>query len=198
MNIIGLCGTSGSGKSTVSSIFQEQGITVLDCDKIYHALINSPSDCLEAICGRFGKELVSDGVLNRKALKDIVFSDPKALTDLNEIAHKFIKIELKSRLDALLKENTRACIIDAPLLFEANLDAWCDAVCVVVCDTKTQIKRICARDGLTENEAQIRISNQTSQDVLMKNADFIIQNNGNITELTNKCLELIPLLMKER
>ncbi len=196
MRIIGLCGTSGSGKSTVCRIFKEHNISVLDCDEIYHDLVNAPSDCLNAIGQHFGSHLIEGGKLNRKALKEIVFSDSKSLADLNSISHRYVKVELKARLEELKQKNEKICIIDAPMFFEANLDAWCDAVCAVISDPKMQIKRICERDGISKEEAKIRIQKQTSPQILMQRADFIIQNDGNLRNLEEKCIDLIPTLMK--
>lgn len=105
MKIIGLCGSSGSGKSTVCKYFFERGFPVLDCDEIYHHLVESPSDCLVEIGERFGTHLIQNNRLDRVKLGNIVFCDPEKLAILNEISHRHVIFELEKRISDFAKKN---------------------------------------------------------------------------------------------
>ena len=191
MKIIGICGSSGSGKSTVCSILAGRGVPVLDCDVIYHELVDHPSHCLHAIAERFGNSMIRDGKLDRAALRKVVFSDPAALNDLNRISHYYVKEELRDRCRKLKENGEEVVAIDAPMLFEANLETWCDVVCAVVADPLVQIRRICARDGITPEDARLRVLKQTPSEILRERADFILENNGSAEELSDACDRLL-------
>lgn len=194
MKIIGICGPSGSGKSTVSRFFAEKEIPVLDCDVIYHHLVSSNTPCLRAIQKRFGDGVVQNNTLDRKALSAIVYTDRALLEELNNISHKFVLEELRRKLTDLEKRRTPFCIIDAPLFFEAGLDDWCDFVCAVISDPANQIRRICDRDGIDPATAKLRVGNQFSANALKDKVDFIIENNGDLDDLGEKCQKLFELI----
>ena len=196
MKIIGICGRSGSGKSTVSSILRNRGLPVLDCDQIYHELVNTPSECLNAIADHFGNNFICNNKLNRDALRTLVFQSPQKLYELNKSTHPFILEELKRRLDALASDSCQIAIIDAPLFFEAGLDCWCDLVCAVVSDENLELERICKRDQISIEQAKLRISKQFSVGFLKEKSDFIIENNGNLQELELSCDKLIQTALK--
>lgn len=187
MKIIGICGSSGSGKSTVSNFFRESGFPVLDCDEIYHALVEAPSPCLNEIGENFGADLIQNGRLDRVKLGSIVFQDPDKLKLLNEISHRHVISELEKKISGFKQQNLAACFIDAPMLFEAGLDQRCDLVIAVVCDKSKQIERICARDGIDEACAEKRLANQKKPDELMAMADYVLTNNGTKQELIQQC-----------
>lgn len=194
MKIIGICGQSGSGKSTFAALFKKRNIPVLDCDKIYHSLINSPTPCLDEIGERFGKNFTQDGVLDRKALGKIVFNDSDLLKELNRITHRYVLDELLKYITQFKSESKVACVIDAPMLFEAGLEKWCDVVCCVVASKERQMDRICRRDHITKKEAEIRISNQMESDDLLRKCTVVVYNNGDISELDRKCNQILNQL----
>ena len=191
MKIIGICGSSGSGKSSVCEILLSRGISILDCDVIYHDLINTKTPCLDAIGEEFGFDLISDGKLDRARLRDIVFRSPEKIASLNKISHKFVKDELKRKLIELNDTKTSCCVIDAPMFFEANLDLWCDFVCAVLTDRSVQIKRICDRDGITPEQAKQRLDNQLSNEFLISKVDFVIYNDKDREHLANECDKML-------
>jgi len=195
MKIIGLCGTSGSGKSTVGNYFSQKGIVWLDCDRIYHQLVAAPSFCLEEIANHFGSELIQGGVLDRKKLREIVFSSDEKRARLNQITHRHVLSELERQIAALRLKGVAACVIDAPLFFEANLDAWCDSVCAVVADEKTRLIRISKRDGISLDEARIRLNKQTPQQELIRRSDYVIDNSADIKALYNQCDRVINKIL---
>ncbi len=191
MKIIGICGQSGSGKSTFAALFEKRNIPVLDCDKIYHSLINSPTPCLNEIGERFGKHLIQDGALDRKALGKIVFNDSDLLKELNRITHRYVLDELLKHITKFKSESKVACVIDAPMLFEAGLEEWCDVVCCVVASKERQMDRICIRDHITKKEAEIRIDHQIVSDELLKKCSVVVCNNGDISDLDIKCEQIL-------
>ncbi|MBR4288948.1 MAG: dephospho-CoA kinase [Clostridia bacterium] len=198
MKIIGICGSSGSGKSTVSDYFRKCGFPVLDCDEIYHALVEAPSPCLDEIGENFGEDLIQNGCLDRVKLGGLVFRDPDKLQLLNEISHRHVIMELEKKISVFTEQDLPACFIDAPMLFEAGLDQRCDAVIAVVCDECKQIERICARDGIDEVRARNRIANQKKPDELVALADYVIKNNGTNSELIQQCEWLKKMIFTEK
>lgn len=198
MKIIGICGSSGSGKSTVCKYFLEKGIPVLDCDEIYHGLVEAPSDCLTEIGLQFGKDLIRNGRLDRVKLGNIVFADPAKLSILNEISHRHVIRELEKKIAEFSKADKKACIIDAPMLFEAGLDARCDFIVAVACDEHLQIERICARDGIDLERAQKRLKNQKGALELANLADYVLVNNGTYEDLILQCDNLLNMIFTEK
>ena len=191
MKVIGICGSSGSGKSTVCDFFRKRGISVFDCDEIYHELVSAPSDCLLDIAKAFGSDVISDGKLDRKILGEIVFHDKNKRLLLNQISHKHVLLRLEDLIKKAELDNEEFCLIDAPLLFEAGVERYCDLVCSVISPTKEQIQRICLRDHISEEKAKLRISNQISREELIKRSDFLIENDGSITDLERSCYMLL-------
>lgn len=197
MKIIGICGSSGSGKSTVCDYFDELGVPILDCDRIYHELVNTPSDCLAEIISEFGQDFLKDGRLDRKKLGKIVFSDPMKLSRLNEISHRHVKLKLEQEFEKMSNEGFSACVIDAPMLFEAELDKRCDAVIAVVADEAAQIQRICVRDGIDVQNAMKRLANQISATELMERADYVIKNHGTLEDLKNNSQKILNIILNQ-
>ena len=196
MKIIGICGSSGSGKSSLSQVFRENNIKVFDCDEIYHKLVDAPSPCLDEIASTFGHDLIQNGRLDRKRLSEIVFSDREKLMRLNEISHRHVIFELDKGIQALKSQNAKACVIDAPMLFEAKLERRCDVVVAVIADEKVQIDRIMQRDGVDAERAKKRLANQVPNEELKRRADYVIENNGSREELRKKCNELLPVILR--
>lgn len=187
MKIIGLAGGSGSGKTTVCELFSKIGYACINTDEIYHALISKPSPCLLELVTEFGEEILNpDGSLNRRRLGSIVFesdSDEK-LKKLNKIAHFHILKEAEDIIAKLPEETFFGVLVDAPLLFESGFDRKCDVVISVIADEKTRIERITARDGISPENAKLRIKKQLSNEVLREKSDYTIVNDGDIDALT--------------
>ena len=195
MKIIGICGSSGSGKSTVCKILSSFGAAVLDCDEIYHELVSQRTPCLEEIASEFGADLIENEKLNRTKLSRIVYSDSKKLERLNEITHRHILSELKNRLEKLQNASQKVAVIDAPLLYEAGLDKWCYLVCAVLSDPNEQVLRLCMRDKISKEDAQKRLQNQLPQEELRRKANFVIENSANFDSLTDQCKKLFDLVL---
>lgn len=191
--LIGITGTSGSGKSTVSKVFEKHGFTNIDADALSRDVAVPYSACLDEITAAFGKDILfSDGSLNRRALGEIVFSDEDKLDLLTAITHKYILIEM----NRIIAETEGDILIDAPLLFEADIDKICQFTIGVISQRCTQIKRICARDNISPKTAKARLDRQKKNSFFIENCDFVIENNSTADELIKKTEELIYTLRK--
>ena len=192
MKIIGLCGGSGSGKGAVGKIFLENGYFTIDTDKVYRDITDNSSRCLDALVCEFGGDILNSyGTLNRKVLADIVFSDKTKLRRLNTITHKFVLERVRDIITALPSDKYIGAVVDAPLLYESGFDKECDFVIAVVADKELRINRIMIRDGIEREAAYKRINSQTSDDHISALADFTIENNGDISALKDRVLEII-------
>ncbi len=181
--IIGITGGSGSGKTTLLSILEQRGALVLDCDRIYHSLLSTDSRLLQAIEARF-PGTVEGGVLQRKKLGSMVFSDPQALSDLNAITHPAIT-------DAVLCKLTPApplAVIDASILLESPLRSLCDITVGVIAPLEQRIARLRERDGISREYALMRIESQPEDGWYREKCDYILENNGNLDAFHSQCL----------
>ena len=171
--IIGISGTSGSGKSSVCALFEKADFLVVDFDKLTHTVYENNKECIDEIKNNFFG-VVKNNFIDRKELAKIVFSDKEKLALLNSIVHKYLIEELKNIIN---ENNEKDIILDAPLLFEANLDKMCDYTICVTCDFDKKVERIIKRDGLTLCEAKARLKNQKDDSYFSEKCDFTITNN---------------------
>ena len=181
--IIGITGGTGCGKTTALSAIRQLGGTVLDCDAIYHELLETDPALLAAINARF-PGVVENGLLQRKELGQIVFADKQALLDLNSITHSAVKAEVLRRLD----KSTGLTAIDAISLFESGLGKLCKLTVAITAPEEDRIARLMARDGISEEYAQQRIAAQPSQAEFVKRCDFRLHNDGSQEAFLCKCL----------
>ena len=136
-----------------------------------------------ALADAFGKEIIAhDGTLKRQALAGVVFSDEKKLAELNRITHKYILDEVFLRLDAFRDEGYKVAVVDAPVLFESGLDRHCDTTLAICADAEKRINRIMARDSISRDSAEARVSRQLSEEELIRLSDFVIFNDGCIED----------------
>ena len=184
--IIGITGGSGCGKTTLLNIIQEQGGLILDCDAIYHELLRSDDSLLAAIECRF-PGTVRAGVLDRKMLGNLVFSDKKALRDLNQITHSAVKAEVLRRLE----EQSPLAAIDAIGLFEGGLAPLCDVTAAVTAPRKVRIARLMARDGISEDYAKKRIDAQHTDRWFRTRCDYVLDNDADLDAFRTKCIAFL-------
>lgn len=191
MKIIGLVGTSGSGKTTICEIFKkETNSTIIDADKIAKKLSKKGSLYFKSIVECFGTHIIDEaGELKRKELAEIIFKDDKKREELNQLTFIYVVDEIK-RIISLSSAN-EIIIIDAPLLFESNLNQICDYVIGVVAPNEVKVERIVKRDGITEEAALKRLNIQKDNDFIKENSDFIIENVKDINYLEECIREII-------
>lgn len=194
MTVIGITGPSGAGKGEASRIIsQKYGFPVVDADKVYHALISSPSACLDEIKANFGDKVIDKkGALDRRALAEEVFGEEnrERLDLLNKITHKYVVREIKKTVDQLRKAHT-ACVIDAPLLIEAELCSECNFTMSVLADKTVRAKRIAARDNISFPDAMKRINSQKSDEFYIENTDYTVRNDSDLDSLASSVRKIL-------
>ena len=198
MKTIGLTGPSGAGKSFCSQFFKKLSIPCIDADEVYHNLLCPPSDCVDELAEHFGKDILnSNGEVDRKALANTVFSDKThvKLNALNSITHKYVINEISDLLNVYSEQKNIAAVIDAPLLFEAEVDKMCDFTIAVISDEEKRLERIMARDDISAEDAFMRLKAQKSTDFYTKNADYTVTNNADLTALIS---QLEDIMRKEK
>jgi len=186
MFVIGITGGTGCGKTTLLQCIEEKGGLILDCDAIYHRLLQTDVALLSAIESRF-PGVVENGILQRKKLGNIVFSDENALSDLNKITHSAVKAEVQRQL----AEKPNVAAIDAIGLFEGNLAELCDTTVAVVAPVEDRVKRLMQRDGISEEYARKRITAQRANETFSAMCQHTLENNGSICEFRAKCLAFL-------
>lgn len=184
--ILGITGGTGCGKTTLLRLVQEHGGLVLDCDAIYHVQLKTNPAMLSAIETRF-PGTVKEGVLDRKALGAIVFSDAAALQELNRISHSAVKEKV---LQALAHRPALAAI-DAIGLFEGGLAELCDVTVAVTAPVEQRIARLMARDGIPEEYARLRINAQHTDDWFREKCHHTLHNDSTPEAFQSKCLAFL-------
>ena len=187
--IIGITGGTGSGKTTLLKVIGEAGGMVLDCDAIYHQLLLTNEALLQAIEDRF-PGTVKDGILDKKALGNRVFSDEKELQELNRITHGAVTKAVLERL----KENPALAAIDAIGLFESGIAKLCDTTVAVTAPEEVRIKRLMARDSISESYAKMRINAQHTESWFRENCDSVLENGGTEQDFRRKCIAFLQNL----
>ena len=184
---IGLTGSIGTGKSTVSKLLRERGIAVIDADLLAREIVKKGQECLNDLKNVFGNQVLTiDGELDRKKLGQIVFSDDSKLELLNSVTHPHIRRRMKAQMNELESKNNKVIVLDVPLLFEAKMEDLVDIILVVFVKEEIQIKRIMERDNCTQEEAIRIIKTQISQQDKISKSDYTIDNSGTIEELKEK------------
>ena len=198
MRKVGLTGGIASGKSTVSGMFRELGVPVIDADVIAREVVAPGSRALEAIVDAFGEEvLTEEKSLNRARLGEIVFSEPAKKKVLEGILHPEIIAEQDRRLKGLEREGrTPVAIVDAAVMIESGSWKRFDSLVVVDCDESQQIGRLRLRNGMNEEEAVRRVNAQMPLSEKVKYADHVIDNRGSIDDTRKQVEELMKLLSR--
>ena len=193
MTVLGITGGTGSGKTTALRAVEELGGLVIDCDAVYHELLASGGEMLDAIIKRF-PDSAPGGVFDRKKLGAIVFASPEALAELNAITHRYVVAETERRLrDWAINGGTLAAI-DAIALVESGIAARCDAVIGVTAPRSERVRRLMLREGITAEYAESRIDAQQPEEFYKANCKYILDNNGGMEEFSEKCRALIKSL----
>ncbi|HEU4867362.1 MAG TPA: dephospho-CoA kinase [Actinomycetota bacterium] len=186
MPVIGLAGGIASGKSTVGELLRRKGALVIDADAVAHEIVEPGRPALAEIRDRFGNEVITpDGWLDRAALGRVVFDDPQARSDLNDIMHPRIYEEIQRRIRGQRRD--RIMVFEAALLAETYEQAleWLeiDAVVVVDAPPEVQVQRLVDERDMTLDEAHARISSQTSRQERNAHANYVIRNVGTLADL---------------
>ena len=184
--ILGITGGTGCGKTTLLGLIQQRGGLVLDCDAIYHRLLQSDREMLRAIESRF-PDAFSQGILDRKRLGAIVFAAPAALEALNAITHRAVREEVLRQLES----SPPLAAIDAIGLFESGLDALCDITVAVTAPLDARVARLMLRDGISEAYARSRIAAQHDEGWFRQRCDCILENDTTQADFLKKCIAFL-------
>jgi dephospho-CoA kinase len=185
---VGLTGGIASGKSTAAKFFGALGVPIIDTDQLARDVVEPGQPPLERLVERFGPSILTeDGHLDRPALRNIVFSDPKARADLEALTHPAIGVAVEARS---AEAGGAYQVLVIPLLVEKSLGSQLDRVVVVDCDEELQIRRLQARDGSTLEQARAILNAQTSRTARLKAAHDVIKNDGDMTAVRDQVEKL--------
>jgi len=194
----GLTGGIASGKSTVAGMFADLGAKVIDADRLAHDLIRAPHPAYHEIVSHFGFEILdSQGEIDRKRLGVIVFRDPDKLRALNAIVHPRVIERTDHLAEAFLLQDAHAVVlVDAALLYEANLANRFEKIIVAWCRPEQQLERLIAKAGLTREEAERRIAAQIPAEEKRRRADYLIDCSREPESTRTQVNDLYPRLLK--
>ena len=186
MKIIGITGGTGCGKTTALNELERRGALLIDCDAVYHRMLETDRPMLDEIEKYFPGAVV-DGKLDRKALGAVVFTDEEALRDLNIITHRHINLEIRRILREHAMNGGTLAAIDAIELFSSGLAKCCTATVGVIADRDVRISRIMRRDGISREYAMMRINAQRPNEYFIQKCSLVLENNGSQEEFIEKC-----------
>ena len=183
MRRVALTGGIATGKSHVRAQFEKLGVPTIDADVLAKQAVEPGTPGLAAVTSRFGRGVLDpSGALDRRRLGAIVFTDPAARRDLEQIVHPFVRQRTDEWFASLEGKGHPFAVADIPLLYEAGRDADFDDVIVTACEPDTQVRRVMHRDGLSEAEARQRVAAQLPIAEKIRRADFVVSTEGPIEE----------------
>lgn len=195
MDVYGLTGGIGSGKSAAAEIFEDCGIPVVSADELSRVVVTPGSEGLAAVVAAFGEGVLDErGELNRRKLGAIVFKDPALRQQLESILHPRIRERFQDVLTTLKAAGHKLVIYEVPLLFETGLDRQVKAVILVSAPEAQRIARVMARDRLTEPEVRARLAAQLDDASRRARAHFILENDKDLAHLRQQVQDLLPAL----
>ena len=190
--ILGITGGIATGKTAVSDILKSLDIKVIDMDIISREVIKLPK-IIQSIKNEFGSDVIKNGTVDRKLLREFIFDDKAKVQKLNNIMHPAIIEKAKNEIDRL-KANTPLIVVVIPLLFETNLEYLTDSILLVTADYDKQVERIMKRDNSTKTNAENIIAAQMPLSEKVKKSNYVIENNGTYEELKEKVLTFLKTL----
>lgn len=177
--VIGLTGSIGSGKSSVSRLFAARGYYIIDADVLARRAVEPGTTVLSQLAERFGAEVLrADGTLDRAALAERAFTTPEATEDLNAIVHPAVIRLLNEELENAKAHGESTIVLDVPLLFQTGLEVLCDCTVAVTASSEIRLERICRRDGLSVEQARLRMNAQPPDIYYTQRATETVVNNS--------------------
>lgn len=187
--VLGITGGIASGKSTVVNVLRSYGFPIVDGDVVARRVVEPETPGLLALVNVFGDSIITpEGTLDRKKLGSLIFQDETERKKLNQTLEPFIRSEIDRQIE-IAKKNSPLVIADIPLLYESDYKKQMDAVAVVYTDQSTQLKRLMARNQLSEVEAMNRINSQMSLEEKKQLADIVFDNRGSLDETADQVIE---------
>jgi len=198
MLLVGLTGNIGSGKSTVAQMLSERGATIIDADVLARRAVELGTAAYEKIVARWGNDVLApDGHLDRAALRRIVFANHDQLEELNQIVHPEVERFRARLVDQARKRGDRIVVCDIPLLFERHMTDRFDRIILVDAHRAVRLERLVKDRGLRETEAMEMIAAQMPAELKRARADFVIDNDGTLTQLERRVQDVWAELMTE-
>lgn len=192
--IIGLTGGIASGKSTVSNMFKEMDITVVDADVEARLAVMKGESAYFKIVEEFGKDiLLEDDQIDRQKLGSIIFHQAEKRLLLNQIVHPEVRKRMSEQIEAAQNRQEQVVVLDIPLLFESKLTFMVEKTILVYVDRITQLHRLMERNNLSIEDAEARIQSQMPLADKVKLADAVIDNNGSIAMTKAQLIEILAL-----
>lgn len=193
--MIGLAGGIGAGKSTVARILAEFGCVVVDSDELGRAALRDP-EIRRTIVSWWGAGVLdASGEVDRRAVASIVFTDASQRARLESLTHPWIEARRLERF-AAAPAGARALVIDAPLLYEAGLDASCDAVVFVDADRSARVRRVMETRGWDESELGRREESQLPLDEKRRRAHHMVRNTGDLSVLRDRVRAVLEAIVE--
>lgn len=189
--VIGITGSSGAGKSTICKMLKnEYKVKIINADKVAKKLSRKGTSYTIEIIEKFGKDIVDEeGELRRKRLAELIYNDSEKRKKLNNCTFKYIKKEIEKLVKKEVNTDNTV-IIDAPLLFECELDKLCDKVIGIISKRELQIERIVARDNIDYETAEKRLNAQENNEFYVKKCNEIIENSNEIFKIEEAVEEI--------
>jgi dephospho-CoA kinase len=196
---VALTGGIATGKSHVRAVIERLGVPTIDADTLARDAVAPGSPGLAAVVRRFGPSFLdTSGALNRRALADVVFRDPDARKDLEEIIHPDVRRRMGDWFASLEMATHPFAVADIPLLYETQRQGDFDAVSVAACQPDTQLRRLMTRDSLSEADARQRVAAQLPIDEKVRRADFVIRTDGTHAETEADTRQVVARIMARR
>ncbi|MDB4899187.1 MAG: Dephospho-CoA kinase [Gemmatimonadetes bacterium] len=196
MFLVGLTGNIGSGKSTVAQLLSERGATIIDADVLARRAVEHGTAAYQGIVERWGTSILGiDGLIDRAALRRIVFSDPQQLEQLNLLVHPEVERMRASLVELARQRGDRLVVCDIPLLFEGRMTEGFDRIVLVDAPRPVRLERLVRERGLRETEAMDMIVAQMPAELKRARADFVIDNDGSLTQLDLRVTEVWSALL---
>lgn len=195
--ILGLTGPTGAGKTTACRIFAELRFFHIDCDRTARAVTRPGSPLLPLLAEAFGPDIIrADGSLDRAKTATHAFSSPQKTETLNRLSFPFITARIEEEIAAASRLHPYI-LLDAPTLFESGADRLCDKCVAVLCEEQTRLARILSRDGITKEQALIRIHAGKGEAFYRARCDYIIENSGSEADFLKNIRRTAEIILKE-
>ncbi len=193
--VIGLTGQTGAGKSTISRFAAALSCRIIDADRVAREVVEKGSPCLQALADFFGSDILQkDGSLDRRRLAQKAFASQEKTEMLGRLTHPAILDRIRGCIAAA---DSDIVIVDAPQLYESGGEVLCDRVIAVVAPEQVRLERIMERDGLTEEEARLRIHAQHDSSYYTEKADYLINGSAPLADVQSKIQDIISAVRQE-